>query len=266
MSPHRTTDAEVIAAELAGAQSRRERFAPLRVGGLPLDLPLAYAVQGWLVERLRKAGGGEPVGYKVGLTNPAMWSLCGVDSPVVGVLLSARIHASNTNLRKSDFAHLGIESEMALRLARSVDPADADRPESLLACVRDVHAAFELIDDRNADYGALDAGSVVAENSWNAGVVLGPPRPASEFEDLRGVAGTLAVNGETVGRGMSDDVLGSPLIVLGWLARALGERGQRLQAGDLVMTGAIVPTRFPAAGDRYRFQLEGLPPVELDVR
>ena len=93
-----------------------------------------------------------------------------------------------------------------------------------------------------------------------------PTWPGSGIKDLKGVAGTLTVNGKEIGCGVSDDVLGSPLAVLAWLVRALAERGDRLRAGELVMTGAIVPTRFPVSGDRYRFALEGLPPAELRVR
>ena len=64
---------------------------------------------------------------------------------------------------------------------------------------------------------------------------------------------------------MSDEVLGDPLNAVHWLASHLRRRGRALQPGQWVSTGAIVPTRFVQPGEAYRFEIDGLPPVELQV-
>ena len=129
-----------------------------------------------------------------------------------------------------------------------------------LAC-----ASFELIDDRDADYDRLDAGSLVADNSWNAGMILARPLPATDRSSFTRLLGVLEVNGDVVDRGMTDDVGGDPMEIVAWLANFLASRGVALQPGQWVMTGSIVPTQFPKAGDTYRFSLSGFPPVEVRI-
>ena len=73
-----------------------------------------------------------------------------------------------------------------------------------------VCAAMELIDDRNADYASLDAASLVADNSWNAGAVLGDF--VETIDDLADLCGTVRLNGVEIDRGYGRDVLGHPLV------------------------------------------------------
>jgi len=121
------------------------------------------------------------------------------------------------------------------------------------------------VEDSGADYKRLSAASIVADNSWNAGLVFGAPSPAAGFAHLRGRRGVLSVDGAVVNEGMSDDVLGDPLNAVRWLAQHLRRRGGALQPGQWVSTGAIVPTRFVAPGDRYFFEIDGLAPVDLSL-
>jgi 2-keto-4-pentenoate hydratase len=77
------------------------------------------------------------------------------------------------------------------------------------------------------------------------------------------LAGVLTRNGEPAGDGVSDEVLGDPLNAVQWLSAHLRARGGALHPGQWVTTGSIVPTRFVAAGETWRFVLGDLPPVEL---
>jgi 2-keto-4-pentenoate hydratase len=130
------------------------------------------------------------------------------------------------------------------------------------AAVDAVAPAFEVIDDRKSPY-PLDVLSLVADNAWNEGIVLGEWREG--WPDLAAVRGTLARNGEQIDQGHGRDVLGHPFEPVRWLAQHLSARGEGLQAGELVSTGSLVTTRFPAAGERYRFTVEGLGPVEVEI-
>lgn len=237
-------------------------LAPLRGGAALED---AYAVQDAFLEHLR-ARRGPSVGYKVGLTSKRMQALCGLTEPVAGSVLEQRVHASPAEIGLERHAHLGIESELCLTLADDLPPRAAPySPTEIARALGSAAAAFELIDDRHADYSCLDAFTLIADNSWNEGVVLAPGRPVSGL-DLAALAGTLQVDGARVDQGRSGDALESPVAVVAWLAAHLGRRGGGLKAGDFVMTGGIVPTRFAQPGQSYRFELEGLPAVELRIR
>ena len=126
-----------------------------------------------------------------------------------------------------------------------------------------VCAAFELVDDSNADYARLSAVTLVADNAWNAGLVTGPVRPAGGVGSLRGLKGVLRCNGDVIDTGDSSDVLGDPANALSWVVRHLARRGQALTPGQWVSTGSIVPTKFVEPGQTYGFEVDGLAPVEL---
>lgn len=240
-------------------QQHRERV-PFKSLAHLVDVSGAYDVQERFVTLLSQAGHGSIAGYKVGLTGCRMQEMCGIDHPIAGVVLSSRVHPSPATVHRRDFVHLGVESELAVQLARPLQGTLT--PEELLDSIVAVAAAFELIDDRRADYAALDAKSLVADNSWNEGIVLGRSLALRELGDLEGA---LAIDGEIVDRGSSSGVLGDPLAAVAWLATHLAGRGRGIKAGEWVMTGSIVPTRFAEPGQHYHFSLGPLPPVELTI-
>ena len=126
----------------------------------------------------------------------------------------------------------------------------------LAAAVEAVAPAMEVVDDRDCEYATLDVLSLVADNSWNAGIVVGEFRRS--WPDLAVAAGVAYLDGEEVGRGQGGDVLGHPFRSVGWLAEHLAEEGPGLRAGDIVMTGSIVTTKFPSRASEFRFDVEGL--------
>jgi 2-keto-4-pentenoate hydratase len=222
----------------------------------------AYAVQDELV-RLMIPSEGDPRGYKIGLTSLRMQQMCGLHEPVAGRLLERRIHRGAARVRLADFVRLGVESELCVILERDLPLREIPYTlEEIGDAIGAVAAAFELIDDRGADYARLDALSLIADNSWNAGVVQGESSPPRE---LGALDGALYVDGRLVDRGNSRDALSHPLAVVQWLSNHLRGCGSSLRAGDLVMTGSIVPTRFAEAGAHYHFELAGLAPAELWV-
>jgi 2-keto-4-pentenoate hydratase len=255
------TDAAAFAAEIAQRHAGRAAFTlemPARRAG---DLAFGYATQQALWPLI--APGAAIVGWKVGLTTPRMQLMCGVNEPIVGAILAGRVLGSPARVAAGDHVRLGAESEIALRIGRPV-PADAE-PQDALACVDGVCAAFELIEDWGADYGRLSAATLVADNAWNAGLVTGPVSAAAGFGSLAGRRGVLFKDGERQDEGSSSDVLGDPANALSWVARHLAERGMPLQPGQWVSTGSIVPTRFVEPGQTWRFEVDGLEPVELVV-
>lgn len=251
-----------IAAWLFAERQARRPFAAIAPGQWEGKLPLAYDVQDRLVAALAASGQGAVAGYKIGLTTPRMQQMCRIDHPIAGAVLATRVAQSPATVRCRDFGRLGVECELAVRLARPLSGDSALSVDRVGESISAIAAAFELIDDRGADYGNLDLPSLVADNSWNAGIVLGQ---AVALQDVADIEGRLAINGATVDRGSSKDVLGHPLAAVAWLATHLAARGQSLQAGQWVMTGSIVPTRFARPGERYRFSFGDVSTVELEA-
>lgn len=241
------------------ATERRERRLFHTIDDLA-DMATAYRVQKAYVGMI---GANEQVaGYKIGLTSQRMQAMCGIDQPIAGVVFASRVLESGVRLKASDYHHLGLEFEICARMGRDLPPrAEPYSREEAGAAVDAVCAAVELVDDRNADYATLDCKTLVADNSWNAGIVLGSfvaPPPA-----LDAVVGTVFENGAEIGRGKGSDALGHPFEPLAWLANHLAHDGECLRKGDIVMTGSIVPTRFPEGAFDFRFDVSGLGSVEV---
>jgi len=229
------------------------------------SLDLAYTAQDAAVKVLSSAGKGTVAGYKVGLTSKAMQRLCGIDTPICGCVLSNDIHLNDVELRRDRYMHLGIESELAFRMGRDIDRRVELSDNDVLAAIESMHPAFEIVDDRNANYARLSASEIIAENSWNVGIVLGEGVSPTAVAAIDRIQGQYFENDEEIGGGSSADVLGNPLNVVRWLSQFLLARGSMLRAGDIVMSGSIVVTRFPPAGTACRFVLDGLPAVTLRI-
>lgn len=256
-------DAEGLARRLLREHEQGERFRPFAAANGAASLADAYAIQDSFVPLLETKHG-KPVGYKIGLTSKRMQAMCGIDSPIAGIVLADRVHQSGASVAISGYGRIGLEFEIAVRMASDLAPSGAPfTAESVAGHVGGVCAAIEIVDDRAADYAELDILSLVADNSWNAGIVL------SEFRDswpaLDAVLGIVRSNGVEVDRGHGRDVLGHPFAPLAWLANHLAAHGRTLRAGDIVMTGSLVTTRFPKEPETYEFEVEGLGRVALSV-
>ena len=205
---------------------------------------------------------GAVAGLKIATTTKVMQELMGIDHPCGGMIFARTVHQSPAELRLADYQHLMIECELAVRLggdlAQSAAPYTADTVRPAVAAAM---PAFELIEDRNADYKRTNALSLIADNCWNAGVVLGAGVPFDLERPLAGIAGRLAINGRESHEGTTDD----PLATLAWIANVAAERGRPLRAGMIVITGSVIATLPIAPGDRFVFRLDGLGEAELAV-
>jgi 2-keto-4-pentenoate hydratase len=252
------------AAETLLAEHKAGRpFRPLGPQDGPEAISDAYDIQDKYVALLR-AECGDAVGYKVGLTSAAMQTFCGIDHPIAGVVLASRVRRSGTTVRVGDFGRLGLEFEIAVRIKSDIAVAATPHTAATIAPhVDGVCAAVELVDDRGADYAKLDVRSLVADNSWNAGIVLSDF--AAAWPNLEAARGTARKDGAPIGEGYGRDILDHPFNSVAWLAGQLARRGEALKAGQVVMTGSMMKTVFPPDSGSYRFDIEGLGAVEVRV-
>jgi 2-keto-4-pentenoate hydratase len=252
------------AQSLLAAHKANIQFTSLGPPDKPATISDAYDIQDRYVALLRGEHG-DAVGYKVGLTSAAMQKFCGIDHPIAGVVLASRVVRSGATVRRADFGRLGLEFEIAVRVKSDVPVTGVPCTAEMVAPHIDgVCAAIELVDDRRADYANLDVLSLVADNSWNGGIVLS--EFLAEWPDLERVLGRATKDQVAIGEGHGRDILGHPFNSVAWLATQLNSRGVGLKAGQIVMTGAVMKTVFPDADASYRFDLEGIGPVEVLVR
>src|SRR5262249_8645562 len=156
--------------------------------------------------------------------------------------------------------HLVLECELAVRIGRALPrPATPYTAESVKPAIAAVMPAFELIEDRKADYKSCKALSMIADNCWNGGVVLGPETAFDPAKSLDGGPGSVTVGGRRRGGGKADGPLGA----VGLGANLAIEQGRMLEPGMVVITGSIIPTFPVAPGNRVVFALDGFGSAEL---
>jgi 2-keto-4-pentenoate hydratase len=164
-------------------------------------------------------------------------------------------------LRAADFVNLRIESEIALQLGADLPASGAPWTRASVApAVAAALPAFELIEDRNADYARTEATSLIVENCWNGGIVIGTPKRIA-LDDLVGITGRLTLGGKLIGEGAAEDHCAT----LAWLANHVAERDRDLKAGMVVITGSLIPPVSIAPGQRAVFAVDGLGDVVMDV-
>src|SRR5215470_13417669 len=262
-----TPDAIAAAARASLEMHRtRTRYRPFDAALRRAPLDDAYRIQDALHRVMAKAGRGEIAGWKIALTSKAMQQMTGVDQPAAGAIFSTVVHASPARVDLAAYHHLGVEFEVAVRVGDDLPTSGgpwtrASVAGRVAACL----PAFELVEDGDADYKALDAFTLVAQNTWNGGVVLGAPVTAWQAVDLERAVTRAWLNGEPAGQGKTGDALGHPFEAVAWLANLLNGRGRMLRRDMIVMTGSSITTKFPSPGDRVRFTIDGLGEASLEV-
>jgi 2-keto-4-pentenoate hydratase len=245
----------------------RVRYRPLDAAVRAAPLDDAYRIQDVLHRLMIEAGRGEIAGWKIALTSKAMQQMTGVDQPAAGAIFSTAVHPSPARVDVTAYHHLGVEFEVAVRLADDLPASGGPWTRASVAGrVAACMPAFELIEDGDADYETLDAFTLIAQNTWNGGVVLGAAAPAWQDVDLEVAVTRCWINDQPAGEGKTGDALGHPLEAVAWLANLLNRRGRLLSNGMIVMTGSSITTKFPAPGDRIRFAIDGLGEISLEAQ
>ena len=256
---------QILAAATAIATARRNH-TPLA----PLEIPPADEAEGYKIQRalhdvlLPYVGG--LLGYKIGCTNAVMQQYLHFPYPCAGGVFETGVYESGAKLSAFDYVHVGVECEIAVRLMRDLAPSEAPfTAEWVGEAVDAYHPAIEIVDDRYVKWETIGAPTLIADDFFAAGCVLGPGVSRSAAPDLKTVAGRVLVNDEEVGKGTGADVLGHPHNALAWLANHLAAEGKGLHARQIVLTGSLGKTVWLKPGDKVTMELKGLGKAEMRI-
>ena len=252
-------DRILAAAEtIAAARRNRTPLAPLANEVAPKTEAEGYRIQQAL-HGLLVPDFGARVGYKIGCTSAVMQQYLDIPHPCSGGVFAGGVHQSGARLAAADFVRVGVECEIAARLGRDLPPSAAPfTADAVAAAIEAYLPAIEIVDDRYVKWETMGAPTLVADDFFAAGCVLGEPVPRSAAPDLLEVVGRARINGVEVGQGIGADVLGHPHHALAWLANHLAADGKGLRAGEIVLTGSLVKTMWLEAGDSVVMALAGL--------
>lgn len=251
--------ADAAARFLDEAHRTRARYQNLPPDIAPNSVAEAYAAQAALLELWRPRLGAV-AGLKIATTTKVMQQLMGIDHPCMGTIFASRVLQSPAHIIKADYINVRIECELAVRLGHDLPKGSTlYTRESVRAAVSHIMPAFELIEDRHAVYRETSALSMIADNCWNGGIVIGAPTAMRPDLDIDALQGALTINGKPVSEGRAD----RPLEALAWLANLAVERGRPIRKGMVVITGSLVATVSVAPGDTAVFTIDGLGETRL---
>jgi 2-keto-4-pentenoate hydratase len=252
------TDIHAAADIIASARRDRAPLKPLDAGIAPKSESDGYLVQDAL-HGLLTPDCGVRVGYKIGCTSPVMQQYLGIPHPCYGGVFAKGVHDTGASLASGDFVRVGVECEMAVRLGRDLAASQAPfTADTIGDAVEAYLPAIEIVDDRYQEWQSLGLPTLVADDFFAAGCVLGKPVARSAAPDLLKVIGRAFISGVEAGQGTGRDVLGHPHNALAWLANHLAARGKQLRRGEIVLTGSLVKTVWLEPGDTVTMELQGL--------
>jgi 2-oxo-hept-3-ene-1,7-dioate hydratase len=242
-------DHEEAASELFKAEQDRKQIGLLSLRHPGMTMDDAYAVQSALVEQ-KMAAGRTVIGWKIGLTSKAMQYALGIDIPDSGVLFDDMAFAHKSRVAAGHFIQPRIEAEIAFKVHTSLQ-GEVTR-EDVIAATEFVAPSIEILDTRilRADPETGRARNVcdtISDNAANAGIVLGPQRHKPDDFDLRWVGSIVSRNDEVEETGLGAGVLNDPVAGIVWLVRRLALYGQKVDAGQIVLSGSFIrPVECPS--------------------
>ena len=254
-----------LAERLDSAMRERAPIAHFSVSESVSDLADAYAIQTeWTAMRV---GRGEKVmGRKIGLTAKAVQEQLGVDQPDYGTLWQSSFYEAKNGkvtVPASDFISPRIEGEVAFLIGKSLKGPNITSAD-ILAATEACALGVEIVDSRIVDW-KIKFFDTIADNASYGGFTLGPWDKKLRDTDLAAIDMTISQNGTQVAEGTGAAVLGSPAISCAWLANKLLEFGVSLEAGDVVISGALMKMIPFKAGDSFVFDLAGQPALTVSI-
>lgn len=209
---------------------------------------------------------GAVIGYKAGLTNPAVQKRFNYDKPVWGVLYQGMVLDSGAVVDAAFGARPLFEADMLVRV-KSADINSARTPADVLANIDQVIPFIELPDLAVQTPPRLNGPGLAAINVAARLGVKGLPvdvpttagGQAWLLESLRDMTVVMRDGqGAELARGKGADILEHPLNAVVWLAGALAKEGLALKPGDLVSLGSFSPLLPPKAGQTVLVTYQGL--------
>jgi 2-oxopent-4-enoate/cis-2-oxohex-4-enoate hydratase len=242
--------------ELYSALRERRTVAPLtsRVEGITIDD--AYHISQRLLAR-RLADGEKVIGKKIGVTSKAVQTMLDVHQPDFGFLTDRMVYEDGASMPISkELIQPRAEGELAFLLKRDLRGPGITNAD-VIAATECILPCFEIVDSRIKDW-KIRIQDTVADNASSGLFLLGKERVSPAKVDFVTCGMVVEKNGEIISTGAGAAALGSPVTCVAWLANTLGAFGIPLVAGEIVLSGSLVPLEPVRAGDKMRVRVGGV--------
>ncbi|MDB5680299.1 MAG: nahL [Sphingomonas bacterium] len=252
---------DALSGALFDALTARRTLPPLTTTYPNITIDDAYRVSLGFLDR-RLAAGERVVGKKIGVTSRVVMDMLGVHQPDFGFLTDAmEIAEGATVVIANGLIQPRAEGEVAFRLKKDLIGPGVDEA-AVIDATEAVHPCFEIVDSRIADW-KIRIEDTVADNASCGVFVVGEASADPRSFDFETCGTVVWKNDEIISTGAGAAALGSPVTAVAWLANTLGKYGVPLSAGDVILSGSLVPLEPARPGDRFRLKIAGLGEVSV---
>lgn len=247
--------------ELYQAMMQRRTVEPLTDRYDDISIDDAYYISLRMLEN-REQAGEHIIGKKIGVTSKAVQNMLNVHQPDFGYLTNKMVFSNEMPISEL-LIQPRAEGEIAFVLKKDlVGPGITNA--DVLAATEAVMPCFEVVDSRINDW-KINIQDTVADNASCGLFALnesaaGDPRKI----DLATCGMVVSKNGNTISTGAGAAALGSPVNCVAWLANTLGKFGISLKAGEIILSGSLVPLEPVVAGDTMSVRIGGLGRCDLN--
>tara|TARA_E500000331_G_scaffold358171_1_gene423190 strand:- start:3054 stop:3842 length:789 start_codon:yes stop_codon:yes gene_type:complete len=249
---------------IATARHANTTLDPLPPMCRPKDLNEAYNIQeiihnDWGEDRM-----GERIGYKIGCTTAVMQKNLGITHPCAGSIKKRDVQYLSAVLPIQDFIMPGVECEIGVVLDSDLRPEDGPFNLGKTAkLIGSVFAAIELVDNRYRGATKIGVPTLISDDFFGAGAILGEFVNDWAAIDLAKVEGHLFINGDLQHSGFGASVMGHPLEAVSWFLNMKARRAEIVKAGEFILTGSLTPVQWIATPCKVAVKIDQLGEVEV---
>jgi 2-keto-4-pentenoate hydratase len=260
MKTEDTARTSQLAKHLASAWVNREGVQPVTAINPELTIDEAYQIQLATINDAIQ-NGQKVTGKKIGLTSKAMQELLGVDEPDYGHLLDQMEVENGGTISPGQVLQPKVEGEIAFILREDLVGPNVTSIDVLKA-TDVIVPAIEVVDSRVKDW-KITLEDTVADNASSGLYVLGgTPKKVTDV-DVKQIGMALYKNGVLQNTGVGAAALGDPVKCVAWLANKLANYGITLQAGEVVLSGALSAAIEANPGDEFNVKFAELGEVSV---
>ncbi len=243
--------------ELYRALRSQSTVTPLTEREVGITIEDAYHISLRMVGRRVELDGETIVGKKIGVTSAPVQEMLGVFQPDFGFLTDAMHYPDGAEIPVAgNLIQPRAEGEIAFRLKSDlVGPGVTE--QDVLNATESIMPCFEIVDSRIQNWN-IKIEDTVSDNASCGVYTLGSNEVDPRTIDLPNLKMKVYKNGELHSEGVGSAVQGNPLTAVAWLANTLGEFGIEFKAGEVILSGSLVPLIPVVAGDQMHLELEGV--------
>ncbi|MBR9867421.1 MAG: 2-oxopent-4-enoate hydratase [Oceanospirillales bacterium] len=242
--------------ELYEAMVQRHTLRPFTERFNDITIEDAYNISLRMIER-RVAAGEKIIGKKIGVTSKAVQNMLNVHQPDFGFLTDSMAYSQGQEMPISEqLIQPKAEGEIAFILKKDLLGPGITNAD-VLAATDCVIPCFEVVDSRIENW-QIKIQDTVADNASCGLFILGDKAVDPRKVDLTTCGMVVEKNGAVISTGAGAAALGSPVNCVTWLANTLGQFGIPLKAGEVILSGSLVPLEPVQAGDYMSVSIGGI--------